>query len=1473
MPMPMPSRSAPIVQSYSAPVQGPELPTVIRQPEIAAASLVKAPQPEQDTRGLFQKALDYFNPEKGAESIFGQDNSVTRTFDRLAGGNSIVGQNGYFNKQVIEPFSTGLRKVKEGNGVMEKGAGALDTLRGGFNASPIGLATNAAISSTSGLIKASKGENVNPLEEFNNNSQISGAVGVTNPVAALAIDIATNTLAANPKGVLAGAKGLVNVKNAENIPMAVKTLFQSGKDILGLNPKTSGFASQDVNLNPFKAMQTAKQEALTVAPGIKSVNPVKVAQVDDAVNAAMQPQPIATLMPNPDDLTPGIQRSFNPTTGREIGLTSEDAQLAIPAFQRNQEAARLAEEARVAAIPQAPIQGPRTMNDLDPILRNAQDMDLSASIPPATQTNLRPIAGDISVPLKKAPVGQAPEQIPGVSRPLHETQIENAINAGDFTTARQIVNSLPDTDPYKASSTSLLDAISPEPVVPPVAAVVPESPLPVPDVAPPVPAQVAPEIPQPVAPAIPKDSVAAAPDLRNAVKRAIGDVENEIPKNSPMRESLVIEETMNRARGIVNDIPEERLIKDFIGETTFNSASDYAYGDAALRKLYAAAKNGVEGAAEAADNVLAAMQQGSSKSAQYLRITQQAFNEMPMPMKINRVIKGIQKTLGQRFGEDSDKVSDLNDPVIRRVIERKLDDFFSVDQSIRDDLASAQNNLDEVTTNRANYSKPEIKAAGEAVNAVKERLSKHAQDFAKFYDELVPAKSKILDKVGDYQRTAMLTSVMGRVADVQQTTGNVLREIPSTMLEGVMGRVLNKVTGSPGKFVDRGIGVGSLVKAVPNALKKTAQEFRGEGKFASVSDVVQGVKQNADRTDLTGASKGLGTRLVKAATNFPTHLSEGIKGGETLRLLRQEGLKAGMKGEDLDKFVLASSYNPPANVAKKATIAHEKVNNLNDNPVTKMLTGFAKNVEENGGPVGKVLANGILPFRSWLGGNIWNSVTDRNVIANTVKFVANIKKDPQLAVQQLSKAITGAGEAYAVGYGLAESGVITEEDANGDSYDGIYLHVGDRYIPAKALGALMPNVILGYATHKAFNDENEDGSEDSLLTNLSQTASNIIGKAALGLDISSVMGGDGYISKAITQAGDDPNKALATAASGIASQFIPSVGGDVNAVLNNSTDMNPTQEAAETKAINEETGKTDIWGTALNQLKNRVPVLSQGLERKEGVTAPDLFDRMVKGTRAGEGTRTREQEAADSEVKVADRVTKMDEYGLLNDNIKGVLDKDSQKIFDKIKSGKKVTEKEMDSLMAGATKGVTEGEDTRFLSDGDYDGNLAVLKAKRGMLEADPTTRKDTLEAYDQQIKRGEIYKNLKVPYKNIKDYKEISLEEWRALGDPESDDYDPERYQQLWDMDTAMTEAGVSRKSSDPTKAKYYVAKAKGKGKGKGGVPNNISSNTVGSPVSLGKVSLSKITGSPAAMAQPPKIAKLKSTDLVKKRKISVSR
>lgn len=172
--------------------------------------------------------------------------------------------------------------------------------------------------------------------------------------------------------------------------------------------------------------------------------------------------------------------------------------------------------------------------------------------------------------------------------------------------------------------------------------------------------------------------------------------------------------------------------------------------------------------------------------------------------------------------------------------------------------------------------------------------------------------------------------------------------------------------------------------------------------------------------------------------------------------------------------------------------------------------------------------------------------------------------------------------------------------------------------------------------------------------------------------------------------------------------------------------------------------------------------------------------------------------------------------GLLNDpNIKEVLDAKELAIYNKVKSGKKLKEGELETLQKGFTKGVSStGEDTAYLEREQYDSNLAALKLKREQMNSDKTVKPSDLAKVDTAIKRGQVYKDGNIPYDLISAYQKTSLNEWRTMGDPPGDKnydpdvYDPEMYQKLWDIDQKMTKAGVSYKTGSLDKNKYSPPK-----------------------------------------------------------------
>lgn len=938
----------------------------------------------------------------------------------------------------------------------------------------------------------------------------------------------------------------------------------------------------------------------------------------------------------------------------------------------------------------------------------------------------------------------------------------------------------------------------------------------------------------------------AAPNLRAAYLKTMGTADDQIPTNAPNRDVLVLDELRSRADGVIANADPEDLINMYSVPADelpnmIRTPQDYALANSALKRLYEMAKTDPR-AAVAASNVYDGMGYGSSKSAQYLRITQQAFSDMPTPMKISKVIQRIQALNAKKYGDDSPE-ADFSDPAKRSVIEARLGEIFDNDLAIREKLAAADGQLDAARDNPGSVSRADIDSAGKTKAAVEAELDINKQQFAKVYDELTPGRDGA-DKASDWQRSAMLSAPTGRIQDVGITGGiNLPREAVNMAAEGLAGRALNagrKAMGkSPGKYIDRGASPKDLIKAIPGALRKSRDELKGKNDVASIESVVKGNRGTPDRTDLSG-SRQLGKfgRTVKAATNFATHVSEGIADAEVSRLARQEGVQKGFKGKELDNFVAATQYKPPAEAAAKAKLVHEKLNNLNENPVTNTMRSVGDSFAKHGGKTGKFIKNAIMPFPTWVGGNMWNGVTDRNVIANTLKMVAAMKRgEPQVAVRNLTRAGVGAAELYGMGYVLTEQGVLTDTDAEDKGYEGLYVHVGDRYMPVLSLGNFAPNIILGNAAHKAFNDK--DGDKDNILENLAETAGSSLLTGLKGFSVSTLTGGDNYLSKGVQQLGDDAGQGLSTLGTGFIGQAIPTALRDVNAFIDNATSLNPTKEKSETKVKNED-GKTDWWNTSLSKVKDRIPVLSQSLERKKDVAAPDLLDRLVRGNRDTPGGR----------------------------------------------EAKAVEKTDADTKKDRETRGVPEKEATieKKFQDGEFD--LAIEGTKYRMAEADKKGElsKTDKEKFEKDVRRMETMRDRKISFEDWKAYDKMGVSDWRKLGDPEKDDYDPELYQKLFDIDAVMTDAKASENPKDNTQPKFSAKEArKGRGGGRGGRGSGngssaentelkrIQSNTVSSPDSLSKISLGDLRPEKAGSTKIPTIQQIRSSDLIKKRKISL--
>jgi len=239
-------------------------------------------------------------------------------------------------------------------------------------------------------------------------------------------------------------------------------------------------------------------------------------------------------------------------------------------------------------------------------------------------------------------------------------------------------------------------------------------------------------------------------------------------------------------------------------------------------------------------------------------------------------------------------------------------------------------------------------------------------------------------------------------------------------------------------------------------------------------------------------------------------------------------------------------------------------------------------------------------------------------------------------------------------------------------------------------------------------------------------------------------------------------------------------------------------------AANTLTNKTDDAG---NVLKNPNP-LALGL----GASSTEQQAGVEKTGQLNDATNSSIQSMADS--------------GAFGDpNLKAVITDDKvKKIYNDILAGKQVDPASLKKVQDAMVKGVSASEDTAYLEKEQYDTNLSALQLKKQLLSADPTTKPSDLKKLDIQIARGQVFKDQEIPYDAIQQYKTTNLSDWRAMGDPEDDAYDPDTYNKLWAIDEMLTKVGGSYKEGHPDKQKFS-AKAAGKGR-KGGSASTLSSD-----------------------------------------------
>ena len=262
-----------------------------------------------------------------------------------------------------------------------------------------------------------------------------------------------------------------------------------------------------------------------------------------------------------------------------------------------------------------------------------------------------------------------------------------------------------------------------------------------------------------------------------------------------------------------------------------------------------------------------------------------------------------------------------------------------------------------------------------------------------------------------------------------------------------------------------------------------------------------------------------------------------------------------------------------------------------------------------------------------------------------------------------------------------------------------------------------------------------------------------------------------------------------------------------------------------------DTTTKDLWSNIIDQVASGIPVVNNMMDIPDKVDDAGNPIQNPNPAQIAFGATSATQQAGEARSAqitgdINAKLQGIGQYGIFDDPVmEGVLDDETKLLYNQAKQGKELDESDVKKLEEALVKGVSsEGTDTAYLERGEYDTNLAVLKLKRDMMQADKTTKPSSLKDIETAIKRGEVYKEAQVPYDLISEYKSIGVDEWRKMGiGPEDEDHDPdlynpEMYQKLWELDQKMTKAGVSYRKGALDKNKYFLKEKKAGSGSRGG-------------------------------------------------------
>lgn len=968
-----------------------------------------------------------------------------------------------------------------------------------------------------------------------------------------------------------------------------------------------------------------------------------------------------------------------------------------------------------------------------------------------------------------------------------------------------------------------------------------------------------------------------APNLRSILAKQIEGFDNRFGRNATTHDVFTNKELTQAAEEWANASSDQQLAADYANQPKLQSASDMAKANVTLHRLTALPES--EATNKAIDNIVNALEEHSSNAGRQMNYLQEIYGNLPTKAKVPILIRQIDKAraaAGLPLTKDNLPLQNEIQAHLNRIL------------SEGDDLAAARNNLlenmqqhmDNITKGQqidSATAKQLVQEANDAKSAIKgydNQLQAKQGELARYVKSVQGTpKNGLMGKlsggaknVAELQKSLLLTSIAGPLNDSTLSLMNGTRELTNMTASALGGKLLNKVTGTPGKFISKVPSLRTVAQG--NNLAKTVGEMRGNLYSTDALDTLTKKAGDGRSGLLTKADNSLLTKFnarVHATREAATNLTAGIKDAKVQQLADQEGRQAGLKGDALKAYTALRTANPTRNMTAAGARLTEEVNNMNDNPLSRALGS-------KGGGLGKIPVIGPLiqnlfqPFSQWVGSQAWNGITDQNVAANLAKTIAaGARGDGQGVVDNLSKLGVNTAAGIGGGYALAKAGILTTQKGDSNSAnDGLYLHFpgSNNYIPVTFTGGMAPSLIMGYAAYTGMNNPKSGSPSQDIADTAGSIFANTARAYAGGTPLAgnnSLIGPYGLVTQASNALNSKGGTTGVDVASNLgtqeASMFVPGAASDVNSVLNHSS-LNPSGDAAQTTVKS-----VDAKGNlATNQpasnarfLESEIPVLSQTLPRNTAKAAPNFLSRYTRGSNTGA-----------SQIAAAN------------------LQKTTQDtVQQEIKDNVPVYQPPKGTAPKGYSFDNTLNTDVQTNAfDKAIQGLQSELKVMNtpGPAHIPPSTKQDVQD----KITQLQVAQKNKLSYSDMELYNNTSVSAWRAMGNPDKDAYDPATYQKLWNIDQELAKAGVAgnfkvtAKNTDTSKLsgkqKYSLAAS---GSGRGGsskAATLVKDNKIGSVSPIPNEDFTTNLTAKAISARIPQIALTKPDSLIKAHKITVT-